>query len=54
MTIAQVILYMFIGTPNERCELDLKWQTFKEKHIVRDMTPQEEEFEKQLDQEERR
>jgi hypothetical protein len=36
MTLAQVILYMMIGTPQERRDLKVRWKTFCEKHLIAD------------------
>ncbi len=51
MTIAQLILYLFIGSPREREELRVKWKSFCEHHLI-DWDKSDEQTRKYLEEQE--
>lgn len=43
--ICELLLHIFLGTPQERQALKAKWHTFKEKHIISDDPYEKAEYE---------
>lgn len=48
LKLCEILLQVFLGTPQERERLDTRWQSFKERHIIADDPYYKEEQERLL------